>query len=1109
MSGTACPNCGGDDRYVLIARPRNGTAPFYWCRQCAHHAPAQPSQHAPQSHSVRTLTDDEQKSAQFGYTAVATWCADQLWTPEGAEALAYLRSRGFTDDTIRELRFGWHLDTWRDGVGPVLWHRQDGSYEGATLGGLLGPQGKPKHVLRGAITIAYGQNGACPLLRVRKLSPGDGPKYLSPAGVELYASARPELYLQHVLSSTNEVILTEGEFKAALAYQVWKAGTLSIPAVAQPGIGYLPDAFLDALTNKKVYLIYDREQRKDPFVLSPGEIYTIRNGEKLTGVHLEQQIATLKAQYDAEDKKRSPDKALLNQLRDDIHRLETELAPIKARNIQVKVVRLPRPADMAKVDLDSFLLEHGPDALQALINTAQDFAVWHADHTGGNYRYAQGKIWQGTKELANYQARILENIVKDDAIDTVAYLRMVLQAPSGPRRTIDISAEAWADPRKAIQAIRANLHDNTWIDKGEATLNAIKTLSRHGDDPVRRIVYTCTGWQRINGRYHFLMPDGAITSAGIVDSVASEISHNAIGNHYALCGPGDPRKGVEALRSLFAGEVCPQDIALPLVAHVIQAALHRFFSAGDRPIAWPYGESGILKTAFIRALLALYGPRFTAVRADGAPIAKWDSTVNSLELLSFTYRDVPFLIDDFKASTSSITTYTKYLHRYSESNSRGRLVGAGEHDRAYPARCLAIATGEDKPTGDYGTAGRTLSFAIRKDDINDQTLKTLQQAGVEGHLAALMRVFLQSVAARLDHDGEHGMQQLCTQLIKEDDTTVQVHQRTYGALRQNRIAWLLFSRFLKHAGYLAPHEVEQFDHAHRAALATVIRKQASDQKGGKPSEIFLSVLREALATGEAVFAESKLLDDKIPPERVIGFEWNGAHAIHPEKAFKLMKHWLGKDAPAYTSAAIYAQLDNDGYIAAKDEKHGRIPKQIKHNGRNQRMLVLTAAALEEPDDDPVTPDLPRVTSGVTQGDNETSASEADINDQVSQVTQVTPDVQDKSLEGHQQQDKKADPPITERCYRATNGDLGLSDALKRGNTSWVTDSAKRVTPMNGAQRNGHKPKPTGGLLQAFNQYVRAKDYPSARNWMDNHPECDWTDYEQRLAAAQRAQEVGE
>ncbi len=39
--------------------------------------------------------------------ALLTEAADRLWTPDGTEALAYLRGRGLRDETIRAARLGW------------------------------------------------------------------------------------------------------------------------------------------------------------------------------------------------------------------------------------------------------------------------------------------------------------------------------------------------------------------------------------------------------------------------------------------------------------------------------------------------------------------------------------------------------------------------------------------------------------------------------------------------------------------------------------------------------------------------------------------------------------------------------------------------------------------------------------------------------------------------------------------------------------------------------------------------------------------------------------------------------------------------------------------
>ena len=268
-SSRPCPSCGGNDRYVYIAQPRDGRSPFWYCtHRCGMFEAVSPNARRPNSRPP--LKAKQRAQAYRGYTAAALWCQGELWQPGGAQALAYLHARGLTDETIRAARIGWHFDHWCDGLGPALYKQNRAAYTGARLGGLLGPQGKPKNMLRGAITLPYWRADECRMVRTRMLDPGTSPKYQAPAGVGYYAGGEPCFYLDDVIDQVDALILTEGEFKALAVWQAWRAKQLSVPAVAQPGIGFLPDALLDRLAGKTVYLCYDSEMRRDPFQPSPG-----------------------------------------------------------------------------------------------------------------------------------------------------------------------------------------------------------------------------------------------------------------------------------------------------------------------------------------------------------------------------------------------------------------------------------------------------------------------------------------------------------------------------------------------------------------------------------------------------------------------------------------------------------------------------------------------------------------------------------------------------------------------------------------------------------------------------------------------------------------------
>lgn len=224
-----CPFCGGRDRFLVW--PNHPDGGQWWCRKCDKTGDAiaylvergeltpseagrirrgedparpwpvkrttSPAIPAPRHPERLQPPGPEWQSAARDFVAR---CELALWAPGGERALAWLRGRGVTDDTIKTAGLGYHdADRYGD---PAAW--------GLDRESLWLPRG---------IVIPWVICGT--LWRVNIRRPAGDPKYFSPAGFVT------GLYNADALTTTRPAILVEGEFDALTLGQV--AGDVVTP----------------------------------------------------------------------------------------------------------------------------------------------------------------------------------------------------------------------------------------------------------------------------------------------------------------------------------------------------------------------------------------------------------------------------------------------------------------------------------------------------------------------------------------------------------------------------------------------------------------------------------------------------------------------------------------------------------------------------------------------------------------------------------------------------------------------------------------------------------------------------------------------------------------
>ncbi len=122
--------------------------------------------------------------------SLVTEAAGRLWTPEGANALAYLHGRGLTDETIKAARLGW------------------------TPGVVIPIEGGVKNWRVAGVVIPWLDGDRLAMVKIRRIGSFKGRKY-----IEAYRD-RPGIFPgPAVIEPGKPLVVTEGEFDALLLGQ--------------------------------------------------------------------------------------------------------------------------------------------------------------------------------------------------------------------------------------------------------------------------------------------------------------------------------------------------------------------------------------------------------------------------------------------------------------------------------------------------------------------------------------------------------------------------------------------------------------------------------------------------------------------------------------------------------------------------------------------------------------------------------------------------------------------------------------------------------------------------------------------------------------------------
>lgn len=318
--------------------------------------------------------------------------------------------------------------------------------------------------------------------------------------------------------------------------------------------------------------------------------------------------------------------------------------------------------------------------------------------------------------LANFSARIEQEIIEDDGIDQKRLYQISGKIEN--ERTlpkIEINASSF-------NSMKWTYHWGTQarLEPGEAVKDHLRYFIQLSSHPKETVCYSHTGWREIDGEWVFLSASGAIGKPHVSTKLPRELQR------YIL--PLEPKKEDEAIAtSLDFLSLSRPEITYPILGMTYLSPLTTIIEPQPNFSGFLYGESGSKKTTLAVLQLAHFG-NFTSIYQ----LTNFEATANMIMRRAFTLKDVLNVIDDYHPSAQEKDAQRKeaILQRIVRSASnrtdRGRLNADSTEKGSYEPRGMIVVTGEDLPAL-QSTLARMLVVEILQYDVDLMKLTELQK----------------------------------------------------------------------------------------------------------------------------------------------------------------------------------------------------------------------------------------------------------------------------------------------------------------------------------------------------------------------------------------------
>ena len=481
----------------------------------------------------------------------------------------------------------------------------------------------------------------------------------------------------------------------------------------------------------------------------------------------------------------------------------------------------------------------------------------------------------------------------------------------------------------------------------------IQTTSEYAEQLTE---YHVTGWKKIDGEWHFLLPheapfgkgscqlkltEGLQESSGDTCPATNQIDYPNVtlkGKLRYYCGERNWSKtDLHTAKLLYTMPPARKEIIHPLLAFAFLTPLNEFLrQAGCMPkfTLFLTGRTGTRKSTIAALILSFFG-KFTST---DLPMSFQD-TSNSITANAFTLKDVLTCIDDFYPSDNAEmkklnTTAQKIMRAYGDRTGRGRMRADCTLMENRPPQGNAIITGELRPdVGESGIA-RYFPLELKDGDVNLAYLTDYQEEAAQGVYRRTMFAYTEWLKRRFICDDDH--EEKFVKRLRELYDSYRSDFLSYGVKCHGRLPEIVaclmigmrfFLYFLKENGVIFQDEKDEEIKNFSDLLLRVAAQQAVDIEYEKPANIFVRKLYALMESGDVVLKQKGSPGD-YTPSFFSGIINSDYLMIHLDSVFPLIKKLCSDSGEAfpYTKNSIMKALVEEGIAEPGRQSTTRVTK---------------------------------------------------------------------------------------------------------------------------------------------------------------------------------------